>query len=200
MTSTCSTMLNRVKFKATRFCLRSFYLGKRIDFSEWCKDNDVKFDDDFYQTYLKSKNIALITKEKVKVGDLVVCITTERIPIKSTMVYKALQGEVPYSEYWKMLDSTGDYTHHGLSDAYIGKLRDKLQVDPSFLREFPILIDPKYKILDGQHRACSFMYIYGEDATVEAICLYTLPEGGSSFQQLVSAIIKAMQRLGNIRK
>lgn len=168
---------------------RAFYLGAYKNFPVWCSANNIQFDIDFYDKDLKDRPIAHIERCKIKVGDLRTCLFGLKYPMGESLVYKSLTGDVPYSKYRKMLDESGDLSHHDAPDNHSKQVEDWVLSDEAISKNWPIIVNPKNYILDGQHRACAYLHKFGENHKVNAVRIYTLPATGSLLQKIIKRLL-----------
>lgn len=165
---------------------RALYLGEYKDFPRWCEGRAVQFDRAFYEAELMQRPIARIELCRVKVGNLRTSLFGQKYRMKDSLVFRSLVGEVPYSDYVTRLNATGDLSHEGLQNDYPSTVLAWIKQGGA--KQWPIVINPKDMILDGQHRACCYLFEKGENAIVDAVRVYTLPVGGSLLQKALAAL------------
>ena len=165
---------------------RAFFLGEYKDFPGWCEKRAVQFDRAFYEAELMQRPIARIELCRVKVCNLKTTLFGQKYRMKDSLVFRSLVGEAPYSDYVARLNETGDFSHEGLQNDYPSAVLAWIRQGGA--KQWPIVINPKDMILDGQHRACCYLFEKGENVLVDAIRVYTLPVGGSLLQKSLSAM------------
>lgn len=167
---------------------RAAYIGKYKDFPSWCDINAVSYDKAFYEAELKDRPIARIELCRVRLGNLRTDLFGSKYKMVDSPVYKCLKGEMPYSTYVAKLNKTGDFSHDGMGEGYPFELLEWTRNNADADMKWPIVVNPKDVIQDGQHRACCYLLERGEDAFVPAVRVYTLPAGGSFLQKILRAV------------
>ena len=163
---------------------RAFYFGRYVDFPAWCNEHGVRFDEACYQRLLSERPVAKIERCKIRIGDLRTRLFGVKYAMKDSPVYRSLRGEAKYSEYVANLQAIGDYSHNSKDDSWPFEVLEWLDRDKDVLKTWPVIVNPKDAILDGQHRSCALLFKYGEDYKIDAIRVYMLPSSGSLVQKV----------------
>ena len=176
---------HRLRLRLVNAFNRAFRVSAPLDFPSWCAANGVEFDRSFYETELAPRPIARIERCRARVGDLRTNLFGVRYAMRDSPVYKAMKGEAPYSQYVERLDASGDLSHHGRGEDWPAFVLDWTANSPEASR-WPVIINQRDTILDGQHRACAALARGGEDAMIDAVRVFTLPASGSLLSKALS--------------
>lgn len=171
---------------------RAVFIGKYVDFPEWCIKHNVCFDNEFYDLEVRHRPIVRCEFCKVPVGCLQSLHLGTRYKMKDSLVFKSLQGKVPYKQYKDACEKFGDISRRGKSDDYQYEILEwaRSSMDKKL---WPIIINQKNIILDGQHRACCALLDHGEESLVEAVRIFFLPDSGSLLQKIWKCFLGCMK-------
>ena len=148
------------------------------------RETDLQLDDDFILRFLEYAPVYGYGMIEIPVRKLYILLDDQVIPLDQCAPYLYLKGETAqYSEYCQKYRKT-DYME--LSQDEFEKeitksgakrfqlLADQLERD-GYDEKKPIVICHDGQILDGQHRACWYMYHYGEESLIRALYLQMDP-------------------------
>lgn len=167
-------MLDRLKCRLLNGWNRVFFHGPSLSFPSYCEEHGFCFDKEFYRTALQHRPIARIENVLLPVGVLRTALFGKKYLMRDSMVYKALKKEIPYTDYVAKLNAYGDLSHKGKDESHLQSILAKIETPEA--AKWPIIVNHKNYILDGQHRACSYLFKFGEKKRVDCIRVFTVPE------------------------
>lgn len=139
-------------------------------------DKSFILDSTWVEEFVKPRAIYNYFKENIKIGDLFCMYYTrakvwEKKPISESNCLTFLRGnKKEYEQYNKFKNDTyaKDSIHSNERFSNLIKQLNKKHYNP----RYPIIVDGRNVIMDGQHRACWLLNKYGPDYEVQVIKIY----------------------------
>lgn len=157
---------------------RFAYLGPGVSFPEYCRVRGYNYNRDVYGKLLGNRPIVRVEPCRVPVGLLRSRLFGEKYKMADSLPFKAMCGEVKYSDYIEKVHRIEGIADYNPGDDYAAQFLDKIRQE-GFDPKHPIIINNKNYIIDGQHRSCTMLKLFGAGYQIHALRIYTLPRTGS---------------------
>lgn len=168
---------------------RFAYLGSGVSFPAYCEERGYSFNREVYGKLLADRPIVRIEECRIPVGELKTRLFGTTYKMSDALPYKAMCGEVEYSEYTDKLKGLTERSSFERGENYAAEILAKLK-NEGFDPKCPIIVNNKNLIIDGQHRSCSMLHLFGPDYRIPALRIYTLPISGSFLGRLFGIKLK----------
>lgn len=181
-----STVLNAIVMWDRLEMVRQGNLTEALAFcnDRLMSDESINIDEQYSKDFLCTYNIYFYEKINIAINELFSCYFSERglefIKIDKTKAYRSLLKDDSniyenYVESQRIRDNNTILSARRFND-----LKDSI-IENGYDGSYPVIVDEKNIILDGQHRAAIMAYINGTDSVVNAVRIYTLNEDGNDF-------------------